>query len=187
MNGQKNRYVSVLKQKAGELGAVRELPNGVWDNWNPLFELLGDDGTDPAVIRQEAVGELTHSCRNGAIVFVDFDAVDFLTANHIGEILTGLEQQGLVPVPVVTISSNENVRTAVRAFIAARGHRAGVRLFFNEPGVNTADNINALGAATGLEIAASHLFFDLEFIDSDYLPTINAAFPAIVALLPNLA
>ena len=97
MNGQKNRYLSVLKQKAGELGAVRELANGVWDNWNPLFELLGDDGIDPAVIRQDAIGELSGSCRNGAMVFVDFDAVDFLTANHIGEILTGLEQQGLVP------------------------------------------------------------------------------------------
>jgi len=186
MNGQKNRYVSILKQKAGELGAVRELANGVWDGWNPLFELLADDGLDPAVTRQDVIGELSRSCRHGAVVFLDFDAISFLTANHIGEILTGLEQQGLVPVPVVTLSSNQNVRDAVSEFIADREHRAGVRLFFNEPGENTAANIDALIAAVGINIANSHLFVDLEFIDSDYLPTVNAAFPAIVGLLPHL-
>jgi hypothetical protein len=119
-------------------------------------------------------------------VFIDFDAVDFLAANHIGEILTGLEQAGLVPVPVVTLSSNQNVYGAVNAFIANRGRRVGVRLFFNAPAENTAENINAMIAAVGLDVANSHLLIDLEFIDSDYLPTLNAAFPAIVALLPNL-
>jgi hypothetical protein len=110
-----------------------------------------------------------------------------LTANHIGEILTGLEQQGLIPVPIVTLSSNQPALAATQAFIAGRGRRAGVRLFFSEVGANSAANLNALIAATGLDVAASHLFFDLEFIDSDYLPTINAAFPAIVGLIPHLA
>jgi hypothetical protein len=187
MNGQKNRYVSVLKQKAGELAAVRELAGDVWDRWNPLFELLGDDTDDPALLRQDVIDKFSLSCRQGAIVFVDFDNIGFLTANHIGEILVGLEQHGLAPIPVVTLSSTQPVRSAVQAFIANRGRHAGVRLFFNEPGDNTAANINALIAAVGLDIAASHLFFDLEFIDSDYLPTLNAAFPAIVGLLPNLA
>jgi hypothetical protein len=187
MNGEKNRYVSVLKQKAGELAAVRELAAGVWDRWNPLFELLADDGLDPAITRDDVVGELSGACRNGAVVFIDFDAIEFLTANHIGEILAALVQQGLVPIPVVTLSSNQNVRAAVQAFIAGRNNIAGVRLFFNEPGENTAANINALVAAVGLNIANSHLFIDLEFIDSDYLPTVNAAFPAIVGLLPHLS
>jgi len=187
MNGQKNRYLSVLKQKAGELAGVQELAANIWDGWNPLFELLADDTVAPAVTRQDVIGELSHSCRVGAMVFLDFDAIGFLTAAHIGEILTGLEQQGLVPVPVVTTSSNQNIRTAVNAFIATRGRRAGVRLFFNEPGANTTANINTLVGAVGLDIAASHLFFDLEFIDSEYLATVIAAFPAIVGLLPNLA
>ena len=123
----------------------------------------------------------------GAIVFVDFDAVDFLSANHIEDILAGLAQQGLVPIPVVALSSNQATRTAVRAFIANRNRSAAVRLFFNEPNENTAANIDVLIAEAGLDVAVSHLFFDLEFIDSDYLPTITAAFPAIVGLLPHLA
>jgi hypothetical protein len=187
MLGDKNSYISVLKQKAGELGGVREIANNIWDGWNPLFEVLADDGIDQAATRDEIVGELTTACRVGAAIFLDFDAVGFLNADRISEILSGLEQRGLIPIPVVTVSSNQNIRLAVRAYIANRGRAAGVRLFFSDPGANTTQNINALIAETGLNVDDSHLFFDLEYIDSNYLPTINAAFPAISALLPQLA
>jgi len=189
MLGEKNRYISLLKQKAGELSAVRDLTPGIWDSWNPLFELLAEENLAQPVIRDDAISEISNSCRNGALIFVDFDAVDFLTANIIGEILGGLEQRGLIPVPVVSISSNQQIRTAVNAFINNnnRARRAGVRLFFGDPGTNTAGNVNDLVNATGLDVEASHLFIDLEFINSDFLPTLTVAFPAIVAPLPYLA
>jgi len=43
MPATKNRYLSILKFKAAELDAVRRLDPGVWNRWNPLFELLPDD------------------------------------------------------------------------------------------------------------------------------------------------
>src|SRR5262245_1552200 len=137
MNGEKNRYVSILKQKAGELAAVKELVPEIWDMWNPLFELRGDETTDAAALRQEVIAEISNACvREGAVVFLYFDYLDFLAANNMLEILIRLEQAKLVPIPVVTLPSNANTRTAARDFIATRGRRLAVRVFFNEVDAN---------------------------------------------------
>ena len=187
MNGQKNRYISVLKQKAGELGAVSELADAVWDKWNPLIELLTGDELDVDAVKQKAIQSVKKSCKAGAVVFLDFDDVSQIPAAGITEILTTLEQENLIPVPVVSLSSDQNLITVFKDFIATRNRRIGVRIYFNEIDNNIGANVGQLVNSLALDIPASHLFIDVEHIPEDYIAALNVAVPITAAQIPSLA
>jgi hypothetical protein len=191
MKGQKNRYVSVLKQKAGELEAVRELTSDVWYKWNPLFELFsGDADMDEsarAEIKQKAIETLVESCKKGAVVFIDFDGIAQISKTAVTEILTWLEEAQLIPIPVATLSSPENLIAAFGEFIATRGRGIGVRIFFDEIDRDIAANLNHLSTSLGLDVSASHLFIDLEHIPENSLSMLTVALPPALSSMPELA
>lgn len=187
MPGQKYRYVSVLKQKAGEIAAVAELAPAIWDIWNPFFELLTGDETDNDAVKQKAIHSVVSSCKRGAIVYLDFDDFSQLPAASIVEILVKIEQAQIIPVPVVTLSTDQNVIAAFKNFIATRGSKIGVRIFFNEIDANINANVNQLFTALTPNIPTSDLFVDLEHIPEEFLPALNVAVPISVQQIPELA
>lgn len=187
MLGEKNRYVSVLKQKAGERDAVAKLANLVWDEWNPLFELLSDDELDDDTIKQKSIHAVKNSCKAGALVFLDFDDIAELPAALLTEILATLEQEGIMPVPVATLSSPPHLLTVFRNYIATRGNRIGVRIYFNEIDNNIIASVTQLINSLALDVQVSHLFFDLDHINEDYLAALTVAVPITASQIPHLS
>lgn len=185
MIGEKNRYISILKKKAGELRAVKGLSVGLWDRWNPLFELLSDE-EDPVAASASAVTSISDSCSKYAMVFVDFDTLDYLSAHQVNAILVALEANDICAVPVLTLSTNDEARSGINEYVLAHGRRAAFRIFFDDIDADFAARAAALIEAIGLDVSQSHLIFDLGYIEPNLVTTIGVAFPVIGAQLPQL-
>ncbi len=194
MIGEKNRYVSILKQKAGELDAVRELEVAIWDKWNQLVELLADEDEDgdeyAEAFKTKCIKAITKSCRRGAMVFLDCDGIDHFSEALLSGLLTTLAQTGfipLIPVPVATLTTGPNAIAAFKAFIATRDRCVGIRIAFEEITNNIAARVTALIAALECDVSKSHLFIDLEYIPENVAATLALALPVIVSQIPQLA
>src|SRR5437870_1054953 len=99
----KHRYLSILKFKAAERDAVRQLANGIWDLWNPLFEILPEDeeldaGYWPGLLNRISHGIETSCTRPGAMILLDFDKLEGLqvveAVNPVQRILESIRQLG---------------------------------------------------------------------------------------------
>jgi hypothetical protein len=119
----KNRYLSILKHKAGEVDAIQHLNTNIWEKWNPLFELMYPDPTkkenSPVKYAAKIVGDMKKSCRAGATVFVDFKKFQAnLSASFINEMLMQILAENVIPIPVVHIDTSTKVLEGINQFLS---------------------------------------------------------------------
>lgn len=186
---QKNRYLSVLKLKAGEVEAVRHLAANVWEHWNPLFELLPVE-PDPGQTLDELVGDtlygLIRACTSGATVFIDFEEAEVNQTQFVERVLEKLVTEGLVPVPVIQPDSAQTIVDGVRNFLTQHNNGIALRLDFGQLLPNITQRVQTLVADVGARINESHLLLDMEEIDEAIVPQIMVTMPNLLGLVPAL-
>lgn len=190
MKGEKNRYLSILKQKDAELGAVSQLNDDIWNLWNPLFEVTTSE-TEPKAIRDSVVGALTRACKEGSMILLDFSELSDAKEEDITHILDRLASPGLlpntalIPVPVVTTSTTEAQIQAFKGFIAKHGKTVAFRLF-NELTADISTKISNLVKSLDCDVSKSHMIFDLEDVDEKLSSVLVMAFHAVSEQIPLL-
>jgi hypothetical protein len=82
---------------------------GVWEKWNPLFEILRKDGESLTELADRVIEELSDACANGdgATLFIDFNRLTLSKGDApvIERILNSLKGIGLFPAPVINLKS----------------------------------------------------------------------------------
>lgn len=187
----KHRYLSVLKFKAGEVAAVRNLRTSVFQKWNPLFELLPDVPTEKSKripnTPNKIVEALTDSCGTGATLFLSVKYLRGLgnLREQVEEIFRRIREGGNIPVPVADSASNAEELAAFAGASSKIGGTAAVRLALED--IPRADALlNAISKRTGLKTSESFLILDLGYIPQDSMAREALVLPALLRRVATL-
>lgn len=184
----KNRYVSVLKQKAGEMEAIAKLSSRVWVEWTPLIELLADDfdpkECSPKEFAQKTAKTLIKSTPEGATILLYFDRFTKLS-NQVRLVLSELATSGRQVIPTLSLHTPSDLRDSLLA-ILDDGSEAALRISLSEVNDNL-ENFLKLQMPQLLDHPnRSHLLLDLGQIEQTDLEYLSMTAPMVIERMPKL-
>lgn len=189
----KNRYLSILKQKAGEVDAVRDLASSIWAQWNPLFELLSGELDEEESV-SDLITRLVHgvkrSCKPGTTIFLDFEGVELPDTGGspvVAQVLAQIAALGYEVVPVVHLFSSPDIRSAYAQFLQTNGGCCASRLYLSDLTPQLNEQASSLSAQLDMTIEESFLLIDVEEIPANYVVQLGVVLGALVPLIPRLA
>lgn len=196
-------YVPILRWKAAEKDALRDVPAKDKDAISPLLELIMPqpkktsirNGNTPAQMLEESVSLLSTKAVEIPAeileywgkkpIFIDVHLIDAtVRAACLEQILLGAKVLGIFVIPVISMTSTTSVESDAKAkefaLDFAEKHNHGICLRLSRSDLrreSVADEINAFLKFHGLKKADTDLLIDLQIADDEYkslVPRINA-------------
>jgi len=190
----KFRYLSILKEKEGELLAVERLNPSVWGMWNPLIEVLPpapkqekpSTNPDRKPRKVKSPGkDLADACRADHTVFLDFEKIA-TDPDRAQQILIEIEAEGATAVPVVNSASPTRIRSLARGCAQLNGGSCVVRVAYPELSSNVKEWVPELLAESGAKAEQSFLIVDLGELPAGHVRNIAVTLPDLLKRFPAL-
>lgn len=179
---EKHRYTPILKDKAGEMGALKELISRSWQEITPLIELsLPDKSTDEPTLVKELVSRIEKATPyTNVSVLLDFCA---LPVSHVlaKEVINQLESKAKNAIPVLQFGNNSFIG------LASVFEEVAVRLHWRDISPTISLDLSYFVAEANIDKGSSHLILDIGAIHKDQMGALAATIPALLGGMEHLS